>query len=95
MTHTFVITATVENVLGVLQRIASLMTRNRLKMQQINVIGFDSISHVSLALQTDEKTMEKLIKQLNKMVDLRDVKITHKTSNCSQGSRPSKMDLSG
>ena len=79
MNYTFVITATVENDLAALQRMASLMQRNRLKMQQINVIGFDHVSHISLALCTDEETMEKLFKQLNKLVDLSDLKVTHKT----------------
>jgi len=81
MNYTFVITATVENVLRVLQRMASLMTRNRLKMQQINVIemGFNRSAHLTLALLTDEETVEKLIKQLRKMSDLSDVKISHKT----------------
>ena len=81
MNYTFVITATAENVLRVLQRMASLMTRNRLKMQQINVIemGFNGSAHLTLALLTDEETVEKLMKQLRKMSDLLDVKISHKT----------------
>lgn len=81
MNYTFVITATAENVLRVLQRMASLMTRNRLKMQQINVIemGLHGSAHLTLALLTDEETVEKLIKQLRKMSDLLDVKISHKT----------------
>ncbi len=60
---------------------ASLMTRNRLKMQQINVIemGFNGSAHLTLALLTDEETVEKLMKQLRKMSDLLDVKISHKT----------------
>lgn len=81
MDYTFVITATAENVLRVLQRMVSLMTRNRLKMQQINVIemGMEGFAHLSLALRTDEETIDKLIKQLRKMSDLLDVKICHKT----------------
>lgn len=81
MNDTFVITATAEDVLRVLQRIASLITRNRLKMQQINVIemGLSGSAHLTLALLTDQDTVEKLIKQLRKMSDLLDVKISHKT----------------
>lgn len=81
MNYTFVITATAENILRVLQRMASLMTRNRLKMQQINVIemGLNGSAHLTLALLTDQETVEKLVKQLRKMSDLLDVKISHKT----------------
>lgn len=81
MDHTFVITATAENVLTVLQRTASLMTRNRLKMQELNIIemGVDGFAKLSLALRTDEETVDKLVKQLKKMSDLLDVKISHKT----------------
>lgn len=81
MNYIFVITATAEDVLRVLQRMASLMTRNRLKMQQINVIemGVNGSAHLTLALLADEKTVEKLIKQLRKMSDLLDVKISQKT----------------
>lgn len=79
MNYTFVITAKAENVLRVLQRMSSLMTRNRLKMQQINVIERGGSAHLSLALRTDEGTVEKLVKQLRKMSDLLDVKISHKT----------------
>ena len=58
MNYTFVITATAENVLRVLQRMASLMTRNRLKMQQINVIemGLNGSAHLTLALLRPMKT---------------------------------------
>lgn len=81
MNEMFVITAKAENVLRVLQRMASLMTRNRLKIQQVNVIemGLNGSAHLTLALLTDEATVEKLIKQLKKMSDLLDVKISDKT----------------
>lgn len=81
MDHNFVITATAENVLTVLQRTASLMTRNRLKMQELNIVemGVDGLAQLSLALWTDEETVNKLVKQLKKMSDLLDVKISHKT----------------
>jgi acetolactate synthase-1/3 small subunit len=80
MDYTFVITATAENVLRVLQRMASLMTRHRLSMQQISVIevGIDGCAHLSLAVRTNEETIDKLVKQLGKMADLLDVKICHK-----------------
>lgn len=81
MLYTYVITATAENVMLVLQRMASLITRNRLKAQQINVVemGCEGLAHLSLALKADEHTVDKLVKQMQKMNDLLDVKISHKT----------------
>lgn len=81
MNHTFVITATAENVLRVLQRLASLMTRSRLKLKQINAIevGLSGSGHLTLALLSNEEAAEKLIKQLRKMPDLVDVKLSHET----------------
>lgn len=81
MESTFIITANTENVPQTLQRITSLMTRNRLKMQHMNVIETDSngSAHLSLALRSNEETVEKLIKQLSKFTDLLDVTLTHKT----------------
>lgn len=75
MEQTFVIMATTENVLRVMQRMASLLTRNRLKIQQIQVteMGMERCAHLCLILRTDEQTVEKLIKQLRKMSDLLEV----------------------
>ena len=81
MEYLFVITATAENVLRVLQRMASLLTRNRLKMQRINVVEQGCAAQLSVALRTDEESMEKLLRQLRKMADLMDVKVVHNKIN--------------
>ncbi len=80
MDYLFVITATAENILRMLQRIASLLTRNRLKIQHMNVIEMNGsgFAYLSFALRTDEESIEKLIKQLRKMPDLLEIKISHK-----------------
>jgi len=79
MDEKFVITATAENVMRVLQRMSSLVTCNRLKMEQIYVIemNLDGCAHLTLVLRNDEETVEKFMKQLRKMSDLLDVKLTN------------------
>jgi len=69
MSGTFVITAKAENVLRVLQKLASLMTRKRLKFQemQITETGF------TLTLQADAGCVQWLVKQMKKCVDVFDL----------------------
>jgi acetolactate synthase small subunit len=59
------------------------MTRNRLKMHQIDVIETDvaGSAHLRLVLHADEEAVEKLVKQLKKMPDILDVKINHLQNN--------------
>jgi ACT domain-containing protein len=80
MEFTFFITATSHNAGSVLQRLGSLMTRNRLTLREISILELNSqgLAHISLALKTNEETVKKLVKQLKKIVNLLDVKISHK-----------------
>jgi acetolactate synthase small subunit len=82
MFQTFVIAAQAENILRVLQRLASLMTRNRLKIQEMQVLrlNFSEVSTITLILQTEEKNIERLIRQLIKFVDLKNVKLIERRS---------------
>lgn len=77
MDDMFVVTASAEDVLTVLQRILSLTLRNRLDMQHIHMMdmGGERFAHFSFALRTDEVTMDKFIKCLKRMVGLLDVKM--------------------
>jgi acetolactate synthase regulatory subunit len=73
--------AEAENVMRALQRIASLIARNRLKISQINLAG----EFLSLALQTDADRAQRLLVQLRKMADLHDVKLVIKHNNNKRG----------
>jgi acetolactate synthase small subunit len=77
MSKTFVITAKAENVLRVLQRMSSLITRKRLKIQEMKVGSSNSFgeSHLYLILHADENCVQWLMKQLGKLVDLFDVEL--------------------
>jgi len=77
MFKTFVITAKAENVLRVLQKLASLMTRKQLTAAEMNVMESPVRleSFLTLTLQAQEKDVEWLMKQLANFVDLFDLSI--------------------
>lgn len=79
MFKTFVITAKAENVLRVLQKLASLMTRKQLTAAEMNVTEsfLRAESVLTLTLQAQEKDVEWLMKQLANFVDLFDLSIEH------------------
>ena len=82
MPKTCVITAKAENVLRVLQKLTSLMSRKRLKVQEMQVseTGSPGVSYLTLTLQADADHVQWLVKQLRKCVDLfdLDLKLPHK-----------------
>ena len=77
MFKTFVITAKAENVLRVLQRLTSLMTRKQLKAVEMHFAesSVQQESLLTLTLHAQEKDVEWLMKQLGNFVDLFDLSI--------------------
>lgn len=75
MSQTFVVTAKAENVLRVLQKLTSLMSRKRLKIQDMQVSETSSPgeSYLTLTLQADADHVQWLVKQMKKCVDLFDL----------------------
>jgi acetolactate synthase small subunit len=76
--QTFNISAKAENGLLVLQKLASLLSRKRLKVLEINVSessGFGT-SQLMLVLQTEAREANWLIKQLRKVVDLSELQLS-------------------
>ncbi len=80
MSQTFVITAKAENVLRVLQKLTSLMSRKRLQIQDMQVSETSSPgeSYLTLTLQADVDHVQWLVKQLKKCVDLFDLYFKNK-----------------
>ncbi len=80
MSQTFVITAKAENVLRVLQKLTSLMSRKRLQIQDMQVSETSSPgeSYLTLTLQADVHHAQWLVKQLKKCVDLFDLYLKNK-----------------
>jgi acetolactate synthase-1/3 small subunit len=78
MRNVYVISATTENALRVLQRIAGIFARHRLNIQQLNVFATDNknLSHFSIAVNGDAKTVDLVVKKLQRIIELLDVKIS-------------------
>ncbi len=68
---------TTENTLRVLQRVASIFSRNRVNIEQLNVFETKTagISHFNVIIYSNAEAIEKLIKQLGKMIELREVHV--------------------
>ncbi len=75
MLKTFVITARAENVLRVVQKLTSLMSRKRLKIRdmQIKEASLPGESYLVLTLQEDAAQIQWLVKQMRKCIDLLDL----------------------
>ncbi|MGA2654431.1 MAG: ACT domain-containing protein [Gammaproteobacteria bacterium] len=79
MDKVYMITATTENALRVLQRISGIFARHRLNIQQLNVFATanKNISFFNITVHGDEKTVVLVVKKLQRVVELLDVKITN------------------
>ncbi len=74
---TFTIRAKAENVLRVLQRVSSLLTRKRMTIQsmQVNDTSIPEISCLTLVLKAEPNQVHWLVKQMKKCVDLFDLEM--------------------
>lgn len=78
MKYIYVISALTENTLRVLQRMVGTFTRHRLNIEQLNVFETDNkgTSYFNIIIHSDDKTVDKLIKQLRRIIELMEVKVT-------------------
>ena len=74
----YVISALTENTLRVLQRIAGMFARHRLNIEQLNVFETNNkgTSHFHIIVHSNDKAIEKVIKQLQRIIEIFEVKIT-------------------
>jgi acetolactate synthase-1/3 small subunit len=72
MNHNHTISILVENKTGVLQRIAGLFTRRDFNIDNITVgkTADSNISRITITTYGDDKTLEQIIKQLNKLIEV-------------------------
>jgi len=76
----YFISMTTENALSVLQRIASIFSRHRINIEQMTVCETANrgVSHFSLVLHSCDKKIYKVISQLDKVIEVIDIKIANK-----------------
>lgn len=80
MEYLYVLNATTENNMCVLQRMASIFSRHRLNIEKLDVneIGRSGISHFTIIIRSTEEKMQRVLNQLGRIVELLAVDITNK-----------------
>ena len=75
-TNMYVMSIITQNTLCVLQRVASMFSRYRINIEHINISRHsEALSYWNVVIYTEETKVELLKKQLNKIIELVDVKI--------------------
>lgn len=77
MQNTHVISLTTANTLRVLQRVATVFSRQRVNIEELNVRATTNpnVAHLSITVIGDTDLLDKLTKQLKKIIELIDVEI--------------------
>jgi acetolactate synthase-1/3 small subunit len=68
-----------ENTLCVLQRISSVLSRNRVNIEQLTVFetANKGISHFNLVVHGSQEKIEKIVKKLANVIEVIDINITN------------------
>lgn len=77
MKYIYVVSMITENKLRVLQRIAGVLARNRLNIMNMSVYEMNNteVSYCNVTFQSEVKTTDRVILQLQRIVELLEVKI--------------------
>jgi acetolactate synthase I/III small subunit len=80
MKSAYVISVITENTLEIFQRLAVVFSRNRLLINEMNFESFnkEGNSSFNIEIYTDEKKLDRIVKQLQKIIDLIDVQVETK-----------------
>ncbi len=90
MKSAYVISIITENTLEIFQRLAVVFSRNRLLINQMHFESFNKEGNSSFIIEiyTDEIKLDRVVKQLQKIIDLLDIHVVCK--NHFQGSHLKK-----
>ena len=79
MRSIYVISVVTENAMRVLQRLAGIFARHRLNIEQLNVFETSNMgaSLVNIVVNSDEKTIARVINQSEKIFEVSEVKISN------------------
>jgi acetolactate synthase-1/3 small subunit len=77
MKYIYALSVVTENTTRVLQRVAGVFARNRLNIEQLTVFETSNkgTSFFNIVIQSDVKTIDRVVKQLHRIVELLEVKI--------------------
>lgn len=75
----YFMTMNTENTLCVLQRISSVLSRNRINIEQLTVFetANKGISHFNLVVHSTQDKIEKIVKKLANVIEVIDISITN------------------
>lgn len=78
MKHTYTISLHALNGFTVLPRLALVFSRRRLKIERLEMVDSDNrgVAHFNIVLKCDGSMAEKLIKQIQRIVEVIDVMIS-------------------
>lgn len=80
MQNAYVLSLTTENTLRVLQNIATIFSRHRLNIEQLNVFetSCKGISHFNIMAHAKESVILQVVKQLERIIEVKQVNINHR-----------------
>jgi acetolactate synthase small subunit len=80
-----VISIITQNTLNVLQRVAGMFSRYRINIEHINISRHtEELSYWNVVIYSEDDRIELLTKQLNKIIELVDIKIIDKVPMSGQ-----------
>ncbi len=79
MKNNYSLSMTTENALRVLQRIATVLAKHRINIEKLNVSETQTkgVSHFNIVVCTEENLLTKLVKQLQRIVEVYEVHVAH------------------
>lgn len=79
MRYIYIISIVGENTLRALQRMIGIFIRQQVNIEQMNILTTEDklVSHCSIVVHVNEKVIEKLLKQLSRIIELCEVKISN------------------
>lgn len=77
MKQHYALSIVTENSLRVLQRMSGILARNRLNVEQLTVFSQESqeTSRFHMIIQSEPKRIEHVVKQLQRMIELLEIKV--------------------
>lgn len=77
MKYIYALSVVTENTTRVLQRMAGIFARNRINIEQLTVFetGNKGTSFFNIVIHSDVRCIERVIKQLQRIVELLEIKV--------------------
>jgi len=82
MESIYFLSMTTDNTLCVLQRIASVFSRHRINIEQMNIFETKrkGVSHFSIVIHCEQDKIDKVMKQLRRIIEVIDIQISNQIS---------------